>query len=99
MSKRSLSSFDRRNGAKDLKMVIPKDLKMVFTASLFGARHFGDAVENKPASSLVVSLDKTLNEMPPPLCGRQVAQAPRKRQLPSKCGRPVQNIGIQFTFS
>ena len=31
-----------------------------------------DSVENKPASLLVVSLDKTLNGMPPPLCGRQV---------------------------
>ena len=32
-----------------------------------------DSVENKPASLLVVSLGKTLNGTPPPLCGRQVA--------------------------
>ena len=47
---------------------------MVFTASLLGARHLGEVVENKLASSLVVSLGKTLNGTPPPLCGRQVAQ-------------------------
>ena len=47
---------------------------MTFTASLLGARHLGEVVENKPASSLVASLGKTLNGMPPPLCGRQVAQ-------------------------
>ena len=29
-------------------------------------------MENKPASLLVVSLDKTLNGMPPSLCGRHV---------------------------
>ena len=32
-----------------------------------------DVVENKPASSLVVSLGKALNGTTPPLCGRQVA--------------------------
>ena len=47
---------------------------MVFTASLLGARHLGEVVENKPASLLVVSLGKALNGMPPSLCGRQVAQ-------------------------
>ena len=47
---------------------------MVFTASLLGARHLGEIVENKPASSLVVSLGKALNGTPPSLCGRQVAQ-------------------------
>ena len=31
-----------------------------------------DSVENKPASLLVVSLGKALNEMPPSSCGRQV---------------------------
>ena len=31
-----------------------------------------DSAENKPASLLVVSLGKTLNGMPPSLCGRQV---------------------------
>ena len=56
-------------------------------------------VENKPASSLVVSLGKALNGMPPPLCGRQVAYKPRKRQLSSECGLPVQSIAIQFAFS
>ena len=51
-----------------------KTLKMVSTASLLGARHLGEVVENKPESSLVVSLGKALNGTPPPLCGRQVAQ-------------------------
>ena len=31
---------------------------MVFTASLLGARHLREVVENKPASSLAVSLGK-----------------------------------------
>ena len=35
----------------------------------------------------------------PPLGGRQVAQTPRKWQLPSECGHPVQNIAIQFACS
>ena len=51
-----------------------KTLKMVFTASLRGAWHLGEVVENKPASLLVVSLGKALNGTPPPLCGRHVAQ-------------------------
>ena len=34
---------------------------MVFTASLLGALHLGEVVENKSASSLVVSLGKALN--------------------------------------
>ena len=49
-----------------------KTLKMVFTASLLGAQHIRDSVENKPASFLVVSLGKALNGMPPSLCGRQM---------------------------
>ena len=48
---------------------------MVSIASLFGARHLGEVVENKPESLLVVSLSKTLNGTPPPLCGRQVARS------------------------
>ena len=47
-------------------------LKMVFTASLLGAQHIRDSVENKPVSWLVVSLGKALNGMPPSLCGRQM---------------------------
>ena len=45
---------------------------MVSTASVLGARHSRDVVENKPASSLVGSLGKALNRSPPLLCGRQV---------------------------
>ena len=47
---------------------------MVFTAFLLGTWQLGEVVEKKPASSLVVSLDKALNGTSPPLCGRQVAQ-------------------------
>ena len=74
-----------------------KTLKMV--SSLLGALHLGEVVENKPSSSLVVSLGKALNGTPPPLCGRQVAQTYRKWQLPSECGRFVQNIAMQLVFS
>ena len=38
---------------------------MVSIASLIGARHLWEVVENKPASSLVVSLGKALDGMPP----------------------------------
>ena len=34
---------------------------MVSIASMLGARHLGEVVENKPASLLVVSLGETLN--------------------------------------
>ena len=45
---------------------------MVFKASLLGAQQKRDSVENMPASLLVVSSGKTLNGMPPSLCGGQV---------------------------
>ena len=47
-------------------------LKTLFTASLLGAQQNRDSLENKPASLLVVSLGKRVNEMPLSLCGRQV---------------------------
>ena len=46
---------------------------MAFTASLLGAQHIRDSVENKLASSLVVPLGKTVNGMLPFLCSGQVA--------------------------
>ena len=54
--------------------VIPKTLKMVFTASLLGAQHKRNSAENKPASLLVVSLGKALNGMPPSLCDKQMVK-------------------------
>ena len=42
---------------------------MAFTATLLGAQHKRDSVENDQASLLVVSLGKTLNGMPPSLGG------------------------------
>ena len=53
-----------------------KTLNMIFTASLLGARHLKEVVENKPACLLVESLSKALNGTPPPLCERQVVQIP-----------------------
>ena len=41
-----------------------KTLKNGIKASLLGARHLGEVLENKPASSLVVSLGKALNGTP-----------------------------------
>ena len=52
---------------------------MVFTASLLGARHLVEVVENKMASLLVMSFAKALNRTS--LCGRQVAQFSLKRGL------------------
>ena len=51
-----------------------KTLKMFFTASLLGTKHKKDGVENKPASLHVVSLAKTLYQMPRSLCDKQVAE-------------------------
>ena len=48
--------------------------KIVFTASLLGAQHNRDSVENKPASFLVVSLSKALNRLLPFSCGRQMVR-------------------------
>ena len=47
---------------------------MLSTASLLGARNLGEVVENKPVSTLVVSLGKALNGAPPPLRGTQAAR-------------------------
>ena len=48
---------------------------MLFTASLLGAQHIRDSGVNKPASLVVVSLDKALNAMPPSLCGKQIMES------------------------
>ena len=40
--------------------------------SLLGAQHLRESVKTKPVISLVVSLGKALNGIPPPLSGRQV---------------------------
>ena len=47
---------------------------MVFTASLLGAQHNRDSVDNKPASLLVVFLCRALKGVPPSSCGRQVVE-------------------------
>ena len=48
-------------------------LKMLFTTSPVGAQSKMDRMEKKLLRSLVVSLGKALNRMPPFFCGRQVA--------------------------
>ena len=75
-----------------------KTLKMASVASLLGAWYLGEVVENKPAS-LLVSLGKALNGKPHPYVEDRWPIKPQKRQLPSKCRRPVQSIAIQFSFS
>ena len=45
---------------------------MIDNSNKFG--FFTPSFYSKPASSLVVSLDKALNGTPPPLCGRHVAR-------------------------
>jgi len=42
---------------------------LVFTVSLLDVQHERDRVENKAASSLVVSLGKALDRMPLPMSG------------------------------
>ena len=47
-----------------LRGVKPMTVKLLFTASLFVAQHYGDSVDNKPASLLFVPLGKTLSGIP-----------------------------------
>ena len=47
-----------------LSQVKPITLKLVFTASLLDAQHQRDGVENKPASLLVVPLERHLAGFP-----------------------------------
>ena len=61
---RSSASWSVDLGFIPLVESYQKTSKMVSTAFLHGARHLGYVVENKPASLLVVSLDKELNGMP-----------------------------------
>ena len=51
---------------------MPTILKTEFTASLLDAQHHKDSEKEKVTSSFVVSFDKTLNDIPPFYCGRQV---------------------------
>ena len=53
--------------------VKPMILKLVFTPSLLDAQHFRDSVKSKPASLLVVPLEKALSGIPPSWCGRKMA--------------------------
>ena len=72
---------------------------MIFTASLLGARHLGEVVENKPASSLVVSLGKALNGTPrlhvEDRCPRHYGNS----NFQASADVPSKNIAIQFAFS
>ena len=65
-------------GAVDMALipsrVKPMTLKMVFTASLLDAQHQRDSVEDKPASSLVAPLGKTLSGIIPSWSGRKMAR-------------------------
>ena len=53
-------------------LVMQKSLKNGSTASLLRPQHKKDSVEENPARTLVVSLEKALNGIPPSLRGRQV---------------------------
>ena len=56
-----------RPGVHSLSQVIPKDFKNGIHRLALSIKK-RDSVENKPASSLVVSLRKALNGTPPHLC-------------------------------
>ena len=57
--------------------VKPMTLKFVFTASLLDAHHYRDCVKNKPASLLVVPLQKALSGISSCWCGRQMVTTPK----------------------
>ena len=72
---------------------------MVSIASLLGARHLGEVVENKPASSLVVSLGKALNGMPHLYVEDRWPIKPRKKKATPKrvrTSRPKYSDTIRF---
>ena len=56
-------------------------------------------MENKPASSFVVSLGKALNGTPHLYVKDRQSRHQGDWPLPSDCRCPVQNIAIQFAFS
>ena len=58
-------------------------LRVVFTASLLDAEHYRNSVENKQASSLVVSLGKALSGATQSWCSRPTGRQ-LSRQLPSE---------------
>ena len=70
---------------------------MVSAASVLGARHLGEVVENKPASSLVVFMGKALNGMPTPLCRRQVTQMATPKRV--RTSRPKYSDTICFLMN
>ena len=53
-------------------------LELVFTASLLDAQLYGDSVESKPASLLVVPLGKALSGIPPFWKDKQVPATPKR---------------------
>ena len=65
---------------------------MVFTASLLGARHLRGVVENKPASSLVVSLGKALNIY----CWFEVVTIDRERLICEKQNNKASPTGARL---
>ena len=68
----AVTVLPQNNGIKYRWLVIPATLKTEFTASLLDAQHHKDSWKEKVTSSFVVSFDKTLNDIPPCHCGRQV---------------------------
>ena len=67
-----------------------KTLKLVSIASLFGAQHLWEVMENKPASSLVVSLARHLTGRPTFMS----KTGDPEMATPSECGHSVKNIAI-----
>ena len=74
-------------------------LKMVSTASLLSARHLWEIVESKPASSLVVSLGKALNETAHRYVEDRCPRHLEKSNSKASAAILSKNIAIQFTFS
>ena len=56
-----------------LSRVTPMPVKSIFTPSMLYPQHYGDSLENKPASLLVVRMEKVLSGILPSGSGRQVA--------------------------
>ena len=85
-------------GFNSLVESFQKTLKMVSTASLLGAQHLGEVVENRPASSLVVSLGKALNGTPPTFIWKTGSPDTAETATPERVrtSRPKYNDTIRF---
>ena len=80
-------AFNPRFEIPKAKIVFtPMTSNLEFTAFLFDAEHYGDCMENKPASLSVVPLEKALGGIFESSNGRQIAGTPKRARNNASIG-------------